>query len=171
MSCGEARQFLHGRTRSSQRQTDQRASDELCKYMIIYIFIYDFSPISRSMSASKSSNRPYSMMTLPRPLWSSIVTLKPRALCSCSCASRTLGSTAFSAFGSFLAFAAWVDKALHVALGLPHRHGKCGNALRSLFHLLGVFQRKQGASVAETRAHRPRRAFARHLVTSIDARN
>ncbi len=35
------------------------------------------------------------------------------------------------------------------SLGLAHRHGKRRNALRRLFHLLGMFQRQQRARVAE----------------------
>ena len=107
------------------------------------------SPVSRSSSASKSSKRAYSMITLPRPLWSSIVTFNPSARCSCSCASRTLGSMGGSALGSFFALAAGVDQPLHVVLGLAHRHGKRRNALRRLFHLLGMFKGQQRARVAK----------------------
>ena len=49
------------------------------------------SPASCSRSVSKSARSAYSMMTLPRPLWSSMRTLSPRARCSRSAISRTLG--------------------------------------------------------------------------------
>ena len=108
------------------------------------------SPANCSSSVSKSSSLAYSMMTLPRPLWSSMRTLRPRARWSCSWTSRTLGSMGGLGFGFLFGGLFGVKEALDVVLGLANRKRKSDNALGRLFHLFGVFEGQQGTSMTET---------------------
>ena len=75
------------------------------------------------------------MMTRPRPVWSSIWTLRPRARCN------RLGVLFGSLFG--------VQEALDVGFGLANGKRKTDYVLGDLFHLFRVFEDHKGASVTE----------------------
>ena len=88
------------------------------------------------------------MITLPRPLWSSMVTFRPSSRCSVSFIFAHIGIDHRLRLGR-LRGAFGVEDVLDHGFRLANRKRKCDDLLRDLFQIGVVLQRQQGARVAE----------------------